>query len=510
MLYGRQKELQTLSRLVAEASAGRGGALIVEGDAGVGKTALLRRAVAAAGSGTRVLTCSGVQAEVALAFGGLQRLLTPLLDQLPELPDDQAAALRTALGLSTAPAADLLVRTAVLSLLDRAAARTPLLLVADDLHWLDPATAGVLLFAARRIEGRSIAFLAAVREVGEATGDLPQLTLGGLAPDAASALLDAHGWGAPGPARCAIAAAVGGNPLALQELVRLGSPAEVAEKVVLTGTAPLSLRLREVFAERTRELPESARTLLLVAAAEDSGHTGTVLAAAARLAVDAQALDVVEAAGYLEEVPSARLRFRHPLVRAAVDADASARRRALAHRALADELATQHPEGGQRERAVGHRALAATGPDEQLAEALEAGAETVRRRGGLAAAAAVLHRAALLSPTEQMHTRPRRRGPRRLEVGQPAAGPPAAEGGTVPACGRRDSAGTRPAAGHDGALGRRSTGGGGPAVGQRRRAGRPVPRQGGDSRLHGGGRGAARRPDGPCPAGRAAHRGRRR
>ncbi|GAA4547096.1 AAA family ATPase [Streptomyces collinus] len=405
MLYGRQKELHSLSRLVAEARAGRGGALIVEGDAGVGKTALLRRAVAAAGSGTRVLTCSGVQAEVALAFGGLQRLLTPLLDRLPELPDDQVTALRSALGLSTAPATDLMVRTAVLSLLDRAAVRTPLLLVADDLHWLDPATAGVLLYAARRLEGRPIAFLAAVREAGETTRDLPRLTLRGLAQDAASALLDEHGWGTPGPARRAVADAVGGNPLALQELVRLGSPAEVAEKVVLTGTAPLSLRLREVFAERTRELPESARTLLLVAAAEDSGHTGTVLAAARRLAVDEQALDVVEAAGYLEEVSGARLRFRHPLVRAAVYADASARRRALAHRALADELAARPPEGGQRERAVWQRALAATGPDEQLAEALEAGAATVRRRGGLAVAAAVLHRAALLSPTERQRTR---------------------------------------------------------------------------------------------------------
>ncbi|MFI9583912.1 helix-turn-helix transcriptional regulator [Streptomyces sp. NPDC052236] len=405
MLYGRQEELQALSRLVAEASAGRGRALIVQGDAGVGKTALLRRAVAATDSGTRVLTCSGVQAEVALAFSGLQRLLTPLLDQLPELPDDQAAALRSALGQSSAPAADLMVRTAALSLMERATARTPLLLVADDLHWLDLATAGVLLFAARRLKGRSIAFLAAVREAGEATQDLPQLTLRGLAPDAASALLDEHGWGTPGPARRAVAAAVGGNPLALQELIRLGSPAEVAEKVVLTGTAPLSLRLREVFAERTRELPESARTLLLVAAAEDNGHTATVLAAAGRLAVDEQALDVVEAAGYLEEVSGARLRFRHPLVRAAVYADASSRRRALAHRALADELATQHPEGGQHERAVWHRALAATGPDEHLAEALEASAETVRRRGGLAAAAAVLHRAALLSPTEQQHTR---------------------------------------------------------------------------------------------------------
>ncbi|WP_424858057.1 hypothetical protein [Streptomyces sp. SAI-170] len=133
---------------------------------------------------------------------------------------------------------------------------------------------------------------------------------------------------------------MGGNPLALQELVRLGSPAEVAEKVVLTGTAPLSLRLREAFAERTRELPESARTVLLVAAAKDSGHTGTVLAAARRPAVDEQALDLVEAAGYLEEVSGARLPFRHPLVRATVYADASARRRAPAHCTLADESAT--------------------------------------------------------------------------------------------------------------------------------------------------------------------------
>lgn len=404
-----------LGRLVSGARAGRGGALIVEGEAGVGKTALLRTAETEAAGTVRVLACSGVQAEVALAFSGLHRLLIPLLARLPELPDEHAAALRSALGLSTDPAADLLVRTAVLSLLDRAAADTPLLIVADDLQWLDAASAGVLLFAARRLDHRPIAFLAAVRDAGGAADlaartaavpgvqDLPRITLSGLAPDAASALLDEHGWGAPGAARGAIVDAVGGNPLALHELVRLGSPPEVAEKVALTGTVPLGRRLREIYAERTKELPVPARTLLLVAAAEDGGHTDTVLGAARRLQADAQALDAVEAAGHLE-VSGPRLRFSHPLVRAAVYADAPARRRSLAHRALADELAGR-PGPGNGERAVWHRALAATGPDEPLAQALEASAEEVRRRGGLAAAAAVLHRAALLSTTPQAHPR---------------------------------------------------------------------------------------------------------
>lgn len=402
-----------LGRLVSEARAGRGGALIVAGEAGVGKTALLRAAEAEVAGTVRLLGCSGVQAEVALAFSGLHRLLTPLLTRLRELPDEHAGALRSALGLSTDPAADLVVCTAVLSLLDRAAADTPLLIVADDLQWLDAATAGVLLFAARRLDHRSIAFVAAVREAaGDAdlaaaaapeVGDLPRITLCGLAPEAASALLDHHGWGTPGSARSAVIDAVGGNPLALHELVRLGGPPEVAEKVALTGTVPLSRRLREIYAERTRQLPTKARTLLLVAAADDGGHTATVLGAAGRLEADGQALDAAEAAGHLE-VSGPLLRFRHPLVRAAVYADAPARQRSLAHRALADELAGR-PGPGNGERAVWHRALAATGPDEQLAEELEAGAEEVRRRGGLAAAAAVLHRAALLSTTPRQHTR---------------------------------------------------------------------------------------------------------
>jgi DNA-binding CsgD family transcriptional regulator len=413
-LHGREAERRALSGLVADAHRGRGGALVVRGEAGIGKTALLRRAAADAdaGSRVRVLGCSGVEAEIPLAFGGLHQLLSPLLDLLPELPQEQAEALRSALGLSPAPAADLRVRIAALSLLRRAAADTPLLLVVDDLQWLDPASAGVVLFAARRLDGLPIGFLAALREpdgppAPPDTGDLPGITLRGLAEDAAAALLDERGWGTPGPTRRAVVAAVGGNPLALEEIVGFGGPPEVAERIAFTGTAPLGRRLRAVFAERTREMPEQVRTLLLVAAAEDSGRTDIVLRAARRLGVDGRgALDTAERAGHVD-VPGPRLRFRHPLVRAAVYADASMGARARVHRALADELAalTEPSEPEQRERAVWHRALAATEPDDELAELLEAGAAKVKRRGGLAAAAAVLHRAALLSTTPQQHAR---------------------------------------------------------------------------------------------------------
>lgn len=421
MLHGREEELQALGRLVSDTRRGRGRAIVVQGEAGIGKTTLMRRAAAEAGSGVRVLRCAGVQAEIPLAFGGLHQLLSPLLDLLPELPEEQAAALRSALGLSSAPTGDLPVRIAARSLLRRAAENTPLLVVVDDLQWLDRASAGVVLFVARRLDDLPIGLLAALRDpggpgsgepgdlVGEAltardVRDLPRLALRGLADDAASALLDERGWGTPGPTRRAIVDAVGGNPLALEEVVRHGGPPEVAERITLTGTAPLGRRLRAVFAERTRELPEQVRTLLLVAAAEDSGRTDIVLGAAGRLGADGpRALDAAERGGHLD-VPGPRLRFRHPLVRAAVYADASARHRARVHRALADELAGL-PGPEQGERAVWHRALAATEPDDGLAEVLEAGAAEVKRRGGLAAAAAVLHRAALLSASPQQHTR---------------------------------------------------------------------------------------------------------
>ncbi|MGP3958067.1 AAA family ATPase [Nonomuraea sp. 3N208] len=401
MLHGREEELQALSGLLSDTRRGRGRALVLRGEAGIGKTTLLRRAVAEAGSDVRVVGCSGVQAELPLAFGGLHQLLSPLLDLLPELPEEQATALRSALGLSTASTADLPVRVAALSLLRRAAQEIPLLVVVDDLQWLDRASAGVVLFAARRLDGLPIGLLAAQRESEGAVEirELPRIALLGLADEAASALLDEQGWGSPGPARRAIVAAVGGNPLALEEVVRLGDPSEVAEQIVLTGTAPVGRRLRTIFAERTRDLPEPVRTLLLVAAAEDSGRTDIVLGAAGRLGAAAGALNAAERAGHLD-LQGLRLRFRHPLVRAAVYADASAQRRARVHRALADELASS-PEPARGERAVWHRALAATGPDDRLAEMLEAGAAEVKRRGGLAAAAAVLHRAA------QMSTAPR-------------------------------------------------------------------------------------------------------
>ncbi|WP_327582628.1 hypothetical protein OHA25_42850 [Nonomuraea sp. NBC_00507] len=239
--------------------------------------------------------------------------------------------MRSALGLSTASTADLPVRVAALSLLRRPSHRPP-----------------------RRPAGTEGAL-----EIR----DLPRITLPGLADEAASALLDEQGWGSPGPARRAIVSAVGGNPLALEEVVRLGDPSEVAERIVLTGTAPVGRRLRAVYAERTRDLPEQVRTLLLVAAAEDSGRTDIVLGAAGRLGAAAGALDAAERAEHLD-LSGPRLRFRHPLVRAAVYADASAQRRASVHRALADELASR---AGPAQRRGVHRQRRSSGcPDCRL------------------------------------------------------------------------------------------------------------------------------------------------
>jgi DNA-binding CsgD family transcriptional regulator len=397
VLRGRGGERAAIAALVDDARSGRGGALVLRGAPGVGKSALVADAAAGA-RGVRVLRASGVESESPLAFAALHRLLRPLLGQLDALPVPQARALRVAFGEEEGPDADRFrIFLAALSLLAQAATEVPVFAVVDDAQWLDEASAAALLFVARRVQDEPVALLFAAREgdVGRFdTSDLPELMIGGVDPATAAELL-AERVGAPVSAEVGerLVARTGGNPLALVEL------AAALPAAVLTGAAPLPAQLpvtegvERVFLERARRLPDSAQTLLLVAAADDSGQVATVRRAAAGLGVDEPALDAVERAG-LVQVHDGQLELRHPLVRSAVYGAATSGQRRRAHAALAAALSEEQ----DADRRAWHRAAAASEPDEAVAEELERAAERARHRGGQEAAAAALERAAELTP----------------------------------------------------------------------------------------------------------------
>ncbi|MGV9302066.1 ATP-binding protein [Nonomuraea sp. NPDC003727] len=382
MLYGRTREQEALDRLLRDAADGVSGVLVLGGDPGVGKSALLDHAVERAGAEFTVLRGGGVESEAELPYAGLHLLLMPVLEQLEALPEVQATALRGALGMTAARAGDrFLVGVAVLSLLAAVSAERPLLCVVDDTQWLDRASADALLFAARRLRSERVALLLAAREEFHAPG-LPELRVSPLDASASAELVDAIAPGLAVDVRERVLAEAGGNPLGLIEL-----PRSVPGGGDL-GELPLTRRLLDAFGQRLTALSEPAGTLLLVAAAEDTGDPALILRAAARLGADERALEECERSG-LVEVAGARVRFRHPLVRSAVYQAAGFARRGAVHRALA--------EVSEPERRIWHLAAAVTEPDERLAAELERSAETFLRRSGHAAAAA-WERAALLTP----------------------------------------------------------------------------------------------------------------
>ncbi|MCK2241716.1 MULTISPECIES: AAA family ATPase [unclassified Crossiella] len=399
MIHGRQAERAALTGLLQDAREGRARALVLRGEAGIGKSTLLRDTGSAAADFT-VLRCAGVETEVRQPFSGLHQLLHPVSLPLSALSPAAATAVRHALSQEDGPpGSELLVCTAVLDLLGALAAARPLLVLVDDLHWLDRSSATALVFAARRLSTENLALLLAVRSPDESTvdiADLAELPLSGLSAGAAAELLAELDWPAPEPVRAAVLGHTGGNPLALVELAALGSPGEVAGELALHGTVPVGARIRAAFQRRLHALPEPSRSALLLAAAEDSGHTAVVLGALPRLGLPADALDAACAAG-LVDLTGPELRFRHPLVRSVAYAQATFPARAAAHRALAEQAAAR----GDRQRAVWHRAVAATEPDEELAGELERIAESVRGRGGEAAVTAVLRHAARLSSTAE-------------------------------------------------------------------------------------------------------------
>jgi ATP/maltotriose-dependent transcriptional regulator MalT len=399
LLYGRDAERSMIGGLLDGARESRSGVLVIRGEAGVGKSALLEDARERA-SGMQVLACAGIESESALPFAALHQLLRPALHHLEKVPRPQADALGGALGFAAARGDDrFLVSLAVLTLLAEAAEDRPLLCLVDDAHWLDDASADALVFVARRLEAEGIVLLFAARE-GEArefdAPELAELRLAGLDADAAAALLDRHTEIALSPeTRARLVEATGGHPLALLELPSTLSEAQLAGSEPLLTPLPVSARLERAFLARVRELSVETQTLLLVAAADDMGQLSTVLGAAARLDVGADALDAAEEAG-LATVRGTVLELRHPLVRSAVYQGAPLSKRRAVHRALASVF-----EGdAEADRRAWHRAAASVGPDPAVVEELEQAAVRARRRSGFVAASLAYERAAALTPDE--------------------------------------------------------------------------------------------------------------
>ena len=391
-MRGRGREVSVLAGLVAAVRAGESRVLVVRGEPGVGKTALLDY-LAASAAGCRVVRAAGVQSEMELAFAGLHQLLAPMLDHLEQLPVPQQEALRTAFGISAGPVPDrFLVAVAVLGLLSEAARDRPLVCLVDDQQWLDQASAQVLGFVARRLAADPVGLVFAVRDRSPELAGLPEMELGGLTGEDARALL-ASALAGPLDARVAdlIIAETRGNPLALLQLPRGLTPEELAGGFGLPGAAPLAGRIEDSFLRQLEGLPGPTRLLLLLAAADPSGDPELVRRAAARLDLAAEAGEPAVEAGLAEF--GARVRFRHPLARSAVYRSASFADRRMVHGALAEETDPV----ADPDRGAWHRAQGAAGPDEGIASELESSAGRAQARGGMAAAAAFLERAALLT-----------------------------------------------------------------------------------------------------------------
>jgi DNA-binding CsgD family transcriptional regulator len=395
-LYGRDKQKQAISRLLADARAGQSGVLAIVGAAGMGKSALISHAEQEAVS-MRVLRARGVQSETQVPFGGLFELLRPALGCLPQIPPPQIAALESALALGPARAEDrFAIGAATLSLLAAYADTTPLLVVVDDAHWVDGSTSDALLFAFRRLLADPIAVVVAARE-GEASlldgADLHQIHLEGLDRTAAANLLATEGGrSVPDDLLDRLHRQTGGNPLALLEAsveidrFRQGEP--------LDTPLPLVTSVSSVYMTRTRALPPDCLRLLLLAAANDTGELSILARAATALGLDVDDLTAAEGAG-LVGTQEGRLFFRHPLVRSAIYYDASPGSRRDVHRALANALPDV-----EVDRRAWHLALSVLGPDDAACSALEQAGARARERSAYDVASRAFERAAQLAPND--------------------------------------------------------------------------------------------------------------
>ncbi|MDX2546268.1 helix-turn-helix transcriptional regulator [Streptomyces sp. WI04-05B] len=409
-LLGRENECEALDDLVAGARAGRSGVLVLRGEPGIGKTELLRHLLTRA-TGCRTIRAAGVQSEMELSYAGLHQLCAPLLAGLDQLPEPQRDALGTAFGLRAGAAPDrFLVGLAALSLIADAGGDQPLVCLVDDAQWLDEASALTLAFVARRLLAESVVLVFAVREpsTGHALGSLPELSVTGLTERDSRTLLDSV---VTGPlderVRDRIVAESRGNPLALLELPRGLTPAEMTGGFERPDAWPLASQIEQGFLRRVQELPYDSRRLLFIAAAEPLGDVTLLRRAAQRLGIDADTAGSHEGAMDLITLGN-RVRFRHPLVRSAAYRGADPGERREVHRALADATdARLDPD-----RRAWHLADAASGPDETVAAELERSAGRAHARGGVAEAAAFLQRATALTPD------PARRAQRALDAAQ--------------------------------------------------------------------------------------------
>ncbi|WP_448624037.1 AAA family ATPase [Geodermatophilus sp. URMC 64] len=397
MLQGRETERAAVADLVERTRAGRGGALVLRGQPGVGKSALLADAVAVAEDLT-VLRTQGIESEFPLPFAALQRLLRPVMAFADRLPARQTRALRAVFGEVEGGADDrFLVYLSVLSLLAEAGEREPVLAVVDDAHWLDEASAGALLFVARRLELEHVGVLFAARTGDVRTfdaGDLPAVDLGGIDRDAARALLsDRAGVPVPPAVSETLVASTGGNPLALVELTRALGTDQLAGTAALPERLPLTEGVERAFLDRCRRLPEDAQTVLLVAAADDSGRVATVRGAVAELGVGEDGLEAAERSG-LVSFRSGTVELWHPLVRSAVYGAATGTQRRRVHRALATAMTTTADDADRR---AWHLAASVAEPDEAVVAELDRAAERAHHRGGHESASAAAERAAELS-----------------------------------------------------------------------------------------------------------------
>ena len=406
---GRASEREALDRLLANVRGGQSALLVIRGEAGIGKTAMLRYAADHA-SGFRVMQVTGAQAEMELPFAGIQQLCASVLDQLDALPQPQRDALNVALGLASGDVPErFLVGLAVLGLLSAAAEERPLLCVVEDAQWLDAASGMILGFVARRLLAESVAMVVAVREPNSRPDfdGLPELLLRGLAEEDARTLLDRA---VPGRlddrVRDRIVGETRGNPLALLDLPRSMSAAELAGGFGLLPASDLPRHLEDHYLRLAGVLPEATQRLLLLAAAEPMGDATLVWRAAHRLGIERSSLAPAVDAQLVEI--GTRARFRHPLVRSAVYRASALSDRRAAHRALAE---VTDPDTDP-DRLAWHRAHAAVGVDEAVAAELERSADRAQARGGVAAAAAFLAQAAELTPD------PAERGGRALAAAQ--------------------------------------------------------------------------------------------
>jgi len=392
-LRGRVSECATLKGLIATVKSGSSQVLVLRGEAGVGKTALLEFTGEMA-SGVRCLHVAGVQSDMELAFAGVQQLCAPLQNHHDELPEPQREALNVAFGRGVGAAPDrFLVGLAVLSLMAAAADNRPLLCLIDDTQWLDQVSAQTLAFVARRLLAEPVGIVFAARDAGaQALAGLPELMIGGLSDADARDLLDSVVLGRiDARVRDRIVAETRGIPLALLEVPRNVSAAELAGGFGNLGVRRSAGQIEESYVHRVQSLPADTRKLLLVAAAEPVGDAALFLRVAARLGIAVDALGPAEAGGLIEFGP--RMRFHHPLVRSAAYRAADMADRRAIHRALADATDPQ----SDPDRRAWHAANAATGPDDAVAAELEASAGRAQKRGGIAATATFLERATALT-----------------------------------------------------------------------------------------------------------------